>query len=63
RQAGAPDIPCNIISADDSDVIRDRARAVGYRFLSKPVDANRLRALVLALTRSPATPGLATQRR
>ncbi|MCP5166856.1 MAG: PAS-domain containing protein [Pseudomonadales bacterium] len=63
RQAGAPDIPCIIISADDSDVIRDRARAVGYRFLSKPVDANRLRALVLALTRSPATPGLATQRR
>ncbi|MCB1731032.1 MAG: PAS-domain containing protein [Halieaceae bacterium] len=63
RQAGAPDIPCIIISADDSDVIRDRARAVGYRFLSKPVDANRLRALVLALTRSPAIPGLATQRR
>lgn len=52
RRAGVPDVPCVIISADDSDVIRDRARAVGYRFLSKPVEANRLRALVLALTRS-----------
>jgi signal transduction histidine kinase/CheY-like chemotaxis protein len=63
RRAGAPDIPCIIISADDSDVIRDRARAMGYRFLSKPVSANRLRALILALTRSPVAAGLATQRR
>ena len=63
REGGAADTPCIIISADDSDVIRDRARAVGFRFLPKPVDANRLRALVLALTRSPASPGLATQRR
>ena len=44
--------PCIIISADDSDVIRDRAKAVGYRFLPKPVNATRLRALVLALTRA-----------
>lgn len=44
-------VPCVIISADDSDVIRDRAKAVGFRFLSKPVHAARLRALVLALTR------------
>ena len=43
--------PCIIISADDSDVIRDRAKAVGYRFLTKPVNAARLRALILALTR------------
>ena len=63
REGGAADTPCIIISADDSDVIRDRARAVGFRFLPKPVDANRLRALVLALTRSPASAGLATQRR
>jgi len=52
RRAGAADLPCIIISADDSDVIRDRTRAVGFRFLPKPVDANRLRALVLALTRA-----------
>ncbi|MCB1699716.1 MAG: PAS-domain containing protein [Halioglobus sp.] len=51
RQGVASDIPCIIISADDSDVIRDRARAAGFRFLSKPVNPNRLRALVLALVR------------
>jgi Na+/proline symporter/signal transduction histidine kinase len=45
------DTPCIIISADDSDVIRDRAKAVGYRFLPKPVNAARLRALILALMR------------
>ncbi len=52
RQAGVGDIPCIIISADDSDVIRDRARAVNFRFLPKPVNPSRLRALVLALTRT-----------
>jgi CheY-like chemotaxis protein len=52
RQAGARQIPCVIISADDSDVIRDRARAAGFRFLPKPVNPARLRALVLALTSS-----------
>jgi len=51
RQAGALDTPCVIISADDSDVIRDRARAAGCRFLAKPVNEIRLRALVLALVR------------
>ena len=51
RHSGAQDTPCIIISADDSDSIRDRARAVGFRFLPKPVDTNRLRALVLAMTR------------
>jgi signal transduction histidine kinase len=51
RQHSAVDTPCVIISADDSDVIRDRAKAVGYRFLAKPVNAARLRALILALTR------------
>jgi Na+/proline symporter/signal transduction histidine kinase len=50
RRRSGSDTPCIIISADDSDVIRDRARAVGFRFLSKPVNAARLRALVLALT-------------
>lgn len=52
RKQGLRDTPCIVISADDSDVIRDRARAVGFRFLPKPVNAGRLRALVLALTRS-----------
>jgi len=51
RQLNGADTPCIIISADDSDVIRDRAKAVGYRFMPKPVNAARLRALVLALTR------------
>jgi signal transduction histidine kinase/CheY-like chemotaxis protein len=51
RRGGAHDVPCIIISADDGDSIRDRAREAGFRFLPKPVDANRLRALVLAMTR------------
>jgi Na+/proline symporter/signal transduction histidine kinase/CheY-like chemotaxis protein len=51
RQLSGADTPCVIISADDSDVIRDRAKAVGYRFMAKPVNPGRLRALVLALTR------------
>jgi DNA-binding response OmpR family regulator len=51
RQGAGADTPCIIISADDSDAIRDRARAAGFRFLPKPVDPARLRALVLALTR------------
>jgi CheY-like chemotaxis protein/anti-sigma regulatory factor (Ser/Thr protein kinase) len=52
RKLSGAQVPCVIISADDSDVIRDRAKAVGFRFLSKPVNAARLRALVLALTRN-----------
>ena len=51
RHGGVRDTPCIIISADDSDVIRDQARAAGFRFLPKPVNPARLRALVLALTR------------
>jgi len=50
RQLSGAEVPCIIISADDSDVIRDRTKAVGFRFLPKPVNAARLRALVLALT-------------
>ena len=51
RQLSGTQVPCIINSADDSDVIRDRAKAVGFRFLPKPINAARLRALVLALTR------------
>jgi len=50
RQLSKMEVPCIIISADDSDVIRDRAKAVGFRFLAKPVNAARLRAYILALT-------------
>jgi Na+/proline symporter/signal transduction histidine kinase len=52
RKLSGREMPCVIISADDSDVIRNRSKAVGFRFLPKPVNAARLRALVLALTRS-----------
>ncbi len=43
--------PCIIISADDSDAVREKAKAAGFRFLPKPVHAAQLRALILALTR------------
>jgi Na+/proline symporter/signal transduction histidine kinase len=49
REEGLADIPCIIISADDGDDIRERARAEGFRFMPKPVNPGRLRALVLAL--------------
>ncbi|TGD74699.1 hybrid sensor histidine kinase/response regulator [Mangrovimicrobium sediminis] len=50
RKLSGDKLPCVIISADDSDVIRERAKAIGCRFLPKPVSPPRLRALVLALT-------------
>ncbi len=49
RMACGDKVPGVIISADDSDVIRERARAVGCRFLPKPVSPTRLRALLVAL--------------
>ena len=47
-------IPCIVISADDAPAIRQRARDAGFRFLPKPVNAARLRALVLALNKDNA---------
>ncbi|RLA61257.1 MAG: histidine kinase [Gammaproteobacteria bacterium] len=44
------DVPCIIISADDSDAVREKAKSSGFRFLPKPVQAAQLRALILALT-------------
>jgi Na+/proline symporter/signal transduction histidine kinase len=41
--------PCIVISADDSEAVRGAVRAAGYRFLPKPVNTARLRALLLAL--------------
>ena len=49
REGGLANIPCIIISADDGDDVRERARAEGFRFMPKPVNPGRLRALVLAL--------------
>lgn len=49
RQAHQADIPCIIISADDGETVREEARMAGFRFLPKPVNIARLRALILAL--------------
>jgi Na+/proline symporter/signal transduction histidine kinase len=43
--------PVIVLSADDSGEVRERVRAASYRFLSKPVNPARLRALILALLR------------
>jgi Na+/proline symporter/CheY-like chemotaxis protein len=43
------DLPCVIISADDSADVRHATREAGFRFMAKPVRQTRLRALVLAL--------------
>lgn len=44
-------VPVLIISADDSDPIRNAAREAGYRFLAKPVDAASLRLTLRRLLR------------
>ena len=43
------EIPCIVISADNSMEVRDKVAAAGFRFLPKPVHAARLQALVAAL--------------
>ncbi|MFV8819610.1 PAS-domain containing protein [Haliea sp. E17] len=43
--------PVVILSADDSEDVRQRVRDTGFRFLPKPVNTARLRALLLALLR------------
>jgi Na+/proline symporter/signal transduction histidine kinase/CheY-like chemotaxis protein len=42
-------IPCIVISANNSDECREEARKAGFRFLAKPVNTLRLRAFILAL--------------
>jgi len=49
RSINAVETPCIVISADDSERVRDLARSSGFRFLPKPVNPARLRALILAL--------------
>lgn len=39
-----------VVSADDSPEVRAQARAAGFRFLPKPIEPNRLRTLLEALT-------------
>jgi Na+/proline symporter/signal transduction histidine kinase len=41
--------PCIVISADDGEIVRGAAQGAGYRFLPKPVNPARLRALLIAL--------------
>lgn len=43
------DVPCIMISANNSPQTRENARAAEFRFLPKPINAVRLRALILAL--------------
>lgn len=43
-------VPCVIVSADDSSDVREAARNAGYRMLPKPVNPARLTALIFALT-------------
>ncbi len=51
------DIPCIVISADDSEAVRADVQAAGYFFMSKPVRGNRLAARIRALKRaSPDIP-------
>ncbi len=46
------DVPVILISADDSAQARSDARAAGFKFMAKPVNAGRLRAMIHALTRN-----------
>jgi DNA-binding response OmpR family regulator len=50
RSRFAVALPCIIISADDGESVREESRRAGFRFLAKPVNVARLRALILALT-------------
>jgi CheY-like chemotaxis protein len=42
-------VPCIIVSADDSRDVREAARAASYRVLPKPLNPARLTALIYAL--------------
>ena len=42
-------IPAIIISADDSELIRDSVKSAGYHFMAKPVNPGRLKAMIRGL--------------
>ncbi|SFC05825.1 Na+/proline symporter [Microbulbifer thermotolerans] len=52
-------VPCVLISAENTDLVKNRARDLGWQFLQKPLRPAALRALLLArqklLSESPAT--------
>ncbi len=45
-------VPAIIISADDSAQIRAKVKTAGYKFMAKPVNPGRLRAMIMALVAS-----------
>lgn len=51
---GGPAPPCIVVTADDSDEVRRIVRVAGHRLLHKPVNAQRLIALIDALARERA---------
>ena len=46
-------LPVVVISADDSDAVRNDVAQAGFRFMPKPVNVGRLQALVSALLNKP----------
>ncbi|WP_284500353.1 hybrid sensor histidine kinase/response regulator [Microbulbifer litoralis] len=52
-------VPCAIISAENTDLVKNRAQRAGWQFLQKPLRAAALRALLQAQQRS--APGPATK--
>ena len=52
NQGRARRVPAIIISADDSAQIRAKVRTAGYKFMAKPINPGRLRAMILALADS-----------
>ena len=45
-------IPAIVISADDSAQVRSKVRSAGFKFMAKPVNPGRLRAMIRALVDS-----------
>lgn len=48
-------IPAIIISADDSAQVRSKVRSAGFKFMAKPVNPGRLRAMIRALVDKAAS--------
>lgn len=54
-------VPCVIISAENTDLVKNRARCLGWQFLQKPLRPAALRALLQARQKQLGTGGLATK--